>query len=733
LGFFDEAERWLSACLRRRPDDVPVWRARLDWAMAADRAAEAKEAMKHIPADQSSPAQVSKLEAWLAERGGDRAALRPALERLVAADPTDVAALERLMELTTTEGQQAPPAELQRRKEEVSRLIARYRQLLGRNQPMRDAEEMARLAERLRRSFEARAFLTIATLTDPGRDDLKRDLERLIRSANTRAEPGKTLADVVAKDLGSVPTSAPAQPAPLVFRVQELPFEYDRGETGSAWPVETTGGGVGLLDYDGDGRLDLFFAQGGPLLPHDRSEKATDVLLRNLGGGRFQDVSAQVGLTSKGYGQGVAVADFDGDGYPDVYVTRYGRNTLWRNDHGRFSDVTNQSGVEVGLWSLGAAFADYDGDGDLDLFVANYLSFDPALAPYARDPNTGAAEYGMPADFQGQPDRLFRNEGKGRFTDVTARAGVAGNGRGMGVLASDFDGDGRVDVLVANDAMNNALWRNRGDGTFEDVATIWGIAVNGQGLAEANMGIGYGDTNGDQLQDVVISHFFGEHHTLWRKETVPGGRVLFEDWTNEAGLGIDSLPLTGWGIALADFDQDGTLDMVVTNGHIRREPTQRYPYANPPILWRGTGGRFANVTATGGPYFRSLHEGRGMACGDLDNDGDLDLVIVHHHARSVVLWNETPSCGNWLMVKLQGRPPNRDAIGARLIARAGSSTQVRTRDGGGSYVSANDPRLHLGLGKAPAVETLELRWPSGRVETRSNPPLNTVIEWAEME
>ncbi|HZW30938.1 MAG TPA: CRTAC1 family protein [Isosphaeraceae bacterium] len=538
--------------------------------------------------------------------------------------------------------------------------------------------------------------------------------------------------------------STPAPPArqppkaavpiqPLVFRAEELPFRYERGETGAAWPVETVGGGVGLLDFDGDGRLDLFFAQGGPLIP-GKGPARSDALLRNLGGGRFEDVSARVGLIPNGYGQGVAVADYDGDGDPDVYVTRYGRNTLWRNDRGKFTDVTDHAGVAVGRWSLGAAFADYDGDGDLDLFVATYFTFDPAQAPFHRDPLTGAPEYGMPAEFPGQPDVLFRNEGDGRFTDVTAAAGVAGAGRGMGVVAADFDGDGRIDFLVANDAEPNALWRNRGDGTFEEVATGWGIAVDAQGRVAANMGIAHGDTDGDGLQDVVITHFYGEYDTLWRKEVLPNGQVLFEDRTQEAGLAVDSMPTTGWGIALADFDQDGSLDMMVTNGHIRRERPLLYNYENPPLLWRNGGeGRFANVTATGGDYFQAMHQGRGLACGDLDDDGDLDLVIVHHHAPSVILWNETPRRGHWLMVKLRGRPPNRDAIGARLTARIGSRTLVRTLDGGGSYISAGDPRAHFGLGQAARVDSLEVQWPSGRVETRSNLPVDSVVEWVEVD
>jgi hypothetical protein len=522
----------------------------------------------------------------------------------------------------------------------------------------------------------------------------------------------------------------------LIFRAQDLPFYYERGETGAAWPVETTGGGVGILDFDGDGRLDLFFAQGGPLKEGPTVARPADVLLRNLGDRRFEDVSARVGLGPRGYGQGVTIADYDADGDPDVYVTRYGRSTLWRNDReqGRFTDLTDDAGVSCGSWSLGAAFADYDDDGDLDLFVANYFQFDPARAPFRRDPVTGAADYGLPHDFAGLPDVLYRNEGNGQFRDVTQSAGVADSARGMGVLAADLDADGRIDWLVANDAESNTLWRNLGGGRFEDAADRLGVAVNGQGQAEANMGIALGDTDGNSLLDIVITHFFGEHTTLWRAYTGDLGGLYYQDDTSEAGIAIDSRPLTGWGTVLADFDQDGCLDLIQTNGHIRRERAQRYPYENPPILWRGQGnGRFVNVTATAGAYFEALHVGRGLACGDLDGDGDLDVVIVHHHAPSVVLWNESSGQGNYLKLDLRGRGPNRDAVGARVVTHAGQRTLTRAIVGGGSYLSSSDRVVHFGLGLAAQVDRLEVRWPSGKVETRTGLPVNTTIEWIEQD
>jgi hypothetical protein len=551
-----------------------------------------------------------------------------------------------------------------------------------------------------------------------------------VGSCNKPREVATKVAEVPGSP--AIRSAEPARP-PIVFRSQQLPFTYFRGDSGDAWPVEATGGGVGLIDFDRDGDLDLFFAQGVqlPVGKVAAKDSPADVLLRNDGQGQFVDISKRVGLSSKGYGQGVTVADFDGDGDADVYVTRYDRNTLWRNDNGMFTDVTDLAGVAPKVWSLGAAFLDYDCDGDLDLYVAAYFGFNPKDAPFDRDPATHAAIYAMPSRFGGQSDLLYRNNGDGTFTDVSKAAGIVDDLRGMGVITADMDGDGRVDIFVANDAQNNSLWRNKGDGTFENVAETLGIAVNAHGIAEANMGIAHGDTDGDTLPDILISHFYDEHHTLWRPRDVSGRGWFYQDQTAEAGLAIDSRPLTGWGVAFADFDQDGQLDLIVTNGHIRHEVSQTYKYENPPILWQNRGGRFRNVTASGGPYFQSFYQGRGLAVGDLDGDGNLDVVVVHHHTPSVILWNETLSSDHWLRVRLTGAKKNRDAIGARILAKVGDRSMVRTVDGGGSYLSSNESVAHFGLGSATKVDALEVRWPSGKVETKSHLPADTLVEWAE--
>jgi hypothetical protein len=528
---------------------------------------------------------------------------------------------------------------------------------------------------------------------------------------------GSTEPNILHSANPSVAAPVSAEESPILFRAADLPFLYERGESGLKWPVEPVGGGVAIADFDGDGRSDLFFAQAMALPPGTDTNPPADSLLRNAGGQQFADVTHLAALAPKGYGMGVTAADYDADGFIDAYVTRYGTNTLWQNlGDGTLRDVTRDAGVGCDLWSMGAAFADIDGDGDLDLFVANYFYFDPDQAPFARNQRTGEPEYGAPMNFFGQQDVLYLNAADGTFADWTAAAGIQDDARGMGVLATDLDDDSKIDILVANDAQGNIAWRNLGQGKFEDAAIDWGIAFNARGETEANMGIAYADTNADAIPDILITHLIQEHDTLWRGRRSQQ-RVYFQDTTFDAGLAVDSRQYTGWGTVFADFDQDGMADLVVANGHIRPEPGQAMAYENAPLLWHNRQGRFWNVSALAGPYFKAAHMARGLATGDLDGDRDLDLVVVHHFKNSVVLWNETAHQGSSLLVELHGAGFNRSATGARVFATAGKRTWVRTLDGGGGYLSSNDQRLHFGLGPARTIDRFAVHWLTGHTDS----------------
>ena len=504
--------------------------------------------------------------------------------------------------------------------------------------------------------------------------------------------------------------------APIVFGGREK----------NTYLVETTGTGVAMFDYDGDGRLDLFFVNGSALDGFTPGTEPTSRLYRNRGDRTFEDVTQAAGVGVRGWGQGTCVGDYDNDGHEDLFVTAWGANHLLHNDgRGRFADVTGASGLDRGrrAWSTSCAFLDYDRDGYLDLFVAGYIDFDPASTP---KPEAGLCRYrGLPVacgppGLPGARNTLYHNRGDGTFEDVSHHAGIdAARGTyALGVSTIDFDGDGWVDLYVADDSSPSVLYRNNHDGTFTDVAVRAGCAYSQDGKAQAGMGVAVGDYDRDGRMDVFKTNFAGDTSTLYRNL----GNGLCEDRTFVAGFGTNTRWL-GWGTAFADFDNDGWLDLFAVNGHVYPEVRQlksEAGYEQPKVLYRNLGnGRFEDITARVGPPLTLPKAARGAAFGDIDNDGWIDVAVANVNDRPDLYRVTGDPTRHWIELKLTGTTSNRDAIGARIhIATGGPrpSEQWQEVRGGGSYLSQNDFRVHFGLAGAARVDRVDVRWPNGREE-----------------
>jgi hypothetical protein len=504
-----------------------------------------------------------------------------------------------------------------------------------------------------------------------------------------------------------------------------LSFTHVNGASGAYYMPELIGSGVALIDYDNDGDLDVFLVQGGALGPDGTTATSqTSRLFRNdlpPGGSHrqlhFTDVTARAGVGLRAYGMGAAVADYDNDGDMDLFVTSFGPDTLFRNNgDGTFSDVTAAAGVSDPLWSTSAAFFDYDRDGDLDLFVANYLDFTVAGNKSCTD-STGARDYCGPRAYRPAPDRLYRNEGNGRFTNVTEAAGIGrADGAGLGVAVGDYNGDGWLDLYVANDATPNQLWINRRDGTFIDEGLLSGAALNAAGNPEGSMGIASGDMDGDGDEDLFVSNISGETFALYRND----GHGNFEDVRVAAGIASVTASLTGFGTDWFDYDNDGWLDAFVANGAVNTIAALRgqpAPFRMRNLLLRNNGsGRFVDVTGEAGAALAPAEIGRGAAFGDLDNDGDTDIVVTNNNGPARLLLN-TAAGTHWLQVRLTQDSGNRFAFGARVgLERAGRPTSWRRVKTDGSYLSASDPRIQFGLGGTPAIDAVVVQWPDGRLQ-----------------
>jgi hypothetical protein len=534
--------------------------------------------------------------------------------------------------------------------------------------------------------------------------------------------------------VGAVPTPGPdrARPdpdgPPLCFRDVSaeagLNVPHFNAADGRFRLVETMGSGVGLLDYDGDGWLDIFVAQGAPLPRDPADHRHAAQLYRNNRDGTFTDVARAAGVAFEGFGQGVAVADYDGDGRPDLYVSGFGRGALYRNrGNGTFEDVTAKAGVASPGWATSCAFSDLDRDGDLDLYVVHYLadSVDALGRPTANcNALPGTIGYCPPSAFAAEPDALFRNNGDGTFTDVSRAAGIdTPAGKGLGLAIADLDDDGRPDIFVANDRTPNFLFHNLGGMRFEEVGLAWGVALNESGMLRAGMGVAVGDADGDGRVELLVTNFYEEGSTLYGN--VAPGR--FEVTTARAGLLVPSRDRLGFGAAFLDADGDGHIDLFVANGHINDVRPLGIPYEMEPQLFRNDGrGRFRDVSGRAGPPFGVPVLGRGAAVGDLDNDGDADIVMTRLGRPPALLSNETEPRGNVLRLTLVGRAPGRTPIGARVTVRAGSGTFARVVAGGTSYLSAGDTQVLIGLGRAERAESVEVRWPSGRVQSWTGLP-----------
>jgi enediyne biosynthesis protein E4 len=497
-----------------------------------------------------------------------------------------------------------------------------------------------------------------------------------------------------------------------------LRFRHVNGASGSKFMLETLGSGVCVFDYDGDGRQDIFFVQSGRLPGFTSSTPPRSALFRNLGGGRFQDVTVSAGLGGPDrYGFGCTAADVDGDGDRDLYVTYYGPNVLYRNNgDGTFTDVTEHAGVGCPLWSTSAAFADADGDGDLDLYVANYVDFRLENNLYCGENRPGYRTVCHPKNFDSQPDRLYLNRGDGTFEDASTRAGIVDRtGKGLGVVWGDYDDDGDEDIYVANDDTPNFLWRNRGDGTFEEVGMLAGVALSEDGLPQAGMGTDMADYDNDGRLDLFVTNLAEETNELYHNE----GGGSFSDRTFVSGLGPPSILKLGFGTFFFDPDNDGNPDLFVANGHIIDNIalySDTITFEMEADLYRGDGhGRFERVTPGPGEPFLKRYVGRGAVPFDYDDDGDEDIVLTQNDRPAVLMKNlGTNPPGHWVTITLEGVPPNRDAIGAVVRLEAGGGSQMRYARTGFSYLSQGDRRLHFGLGRAASIDRVRVRWPGRR-------------------
>ncbi len=510
-----------------------------------------------------------------------------------------------------------------------------------------------------------------------------------------------------------------------------ITFRQDSTQTDEKYYLETMGTGVGWIDYDQDGLMDLYFVQSAATDIYKPPSPLRSALYHNNGDGTFTDVTEKAGVGGKDhYGQGVAVGDYDNDGFPDMYVTGYGRAILYHNNgDGTFTDVTAKSGVaDEGGWSTSAGWFDYDKDGYLDLVVTNYIDWSPKNNMWCGERRPGYRSYCHPGNYKGQRIKLYHNNHDGTFTDVSEASGVGKpEAKGMGVVLADFNNDGWPDIAIANDSWPNFLFINKHDGTFEDVSLVSGLAASEDGRYEAGMGIDAADLDGDGWQDVYITHLDFELNRLYHNNQ----DGTFTDDTFRSGIGNKAFLLSGVSMKFLDYDNDGWTDILQLNGSML-DNVQLYhsevTYKEPLLMYGNLGkGQFEKVSESLGPDFMRPIVGRGLATADFDNDGGIDIVTNNRGDYPSLLRNDGATANHWLTVQLIGTKSNRDGTGSSLKLTSEGFVMTEQAKGGMSYMSANDPRIHFGLGKRTSIASLEITWPSGKVDRLTNVPIDQII------
>ena len=512
-------------------------------------------------------------------------------------------------------------------------------------------------------------------------------------------------------------------------------FQYRSSHTSRKYLLETMGAGVALFDYDNDGRLDIFLVNGAPLadptlkgtIPQKNGPDYWNRLYHQKPNGTFEDVTERAGLQGTGYGMGVAVGDFDNDGFEDLYVTAYGANKLYHNNgNGTFTDVTAKAGVGGSGWSTAAAWVDLDNDGYLDLVVLRYLDWDFDDL-WCGEHKEGYRAYCHPDHFKPIAPLVYHNNKDGTFTEIAEKSGLSKPAKGLGLAIADYDRDGRVDLFVANDSMLEFLYHNKGNGTFEDVALVSEVAVDIDGRTYAGMGVDFADYNNDGWPDLMVTDLANQRYALY----LNNGDGSFSYSSPNAGLAQMTLTHSGWGVRFLDYDNDGWKDLLIAQGHDLDTIELTFPhlhYREPMLLARNTGHGFEDVSAQSGAVFAEPWVARGLAIGDLDNDGRLDAVVTTNDGPVHVLHNQTSTQNHWLLLKLVGHTSNRDAIGAEVELVTASGSQFATVSTASSYLSASDKRVHFGLGKESTASKIEIRWPSGIRQTMRNVAADQILQ-----